>query len=134
MFRINLKVILLALMTWFTCPAFAGGDLPFPYDQTETLTVVESRMWDVMDSNLLVQLRVYQDKTNSNVQWIRIWIRGDDGYVWYRVFLQKVSLSIDAPVKVDTSAGELFVELAPFGSSHMVLDRTNYKMVPLHVD
>ena len=130
------RSFLLGLMIAFQFPAFAGGDLPFPFDQENQMPVLDNRAWQALDTNLIVQVRIYQDIQRKDVQWLRAWIRGNDGFVWERLQMQFEQPKIDTDVMIGKHPGHLRVSWARAQKQggELVIDGTRYplEIVPMN--
>lgn len=62
-----------------TAQAFAGGDMPFPFDGEAEQAVVNSANFHQDELGLLVEVKQYKDHT-------KVWLRADNRFVFDRCF------------------------------------------------
>src|SRR4051812_33072969 len=101
---------LLMLLTVLSCArAFGGGELPFPFDSDTEMPMLSSHMYSVQGTSLTVQVKTYQDPKVANLQWAKVWIRGEQEFVFDREWGTPQGTSLAVMVHIESSKGKLQV-------------------------
>lgn len=124
-----MKAVFALLLSFTSVNAWAGGELPFPFDQEAQMQVVQDHTWAVVTTNLSVQLKVYLDPRDAALEWVRIWIRGDDGFVWNRILMQRSGNEVHAGFVLDEAQGEVALDLQNSNAGDFILGDQHYRLV-----
>lgn len=122
---------ILALLILVSFQLRAGGELPFPFQQEHEMRALNALTWQVDTTNLIVQMKILQNPADLRIQWIKIWIKGDDGFVWSRTYLQKSSDHVITPVTVNQTPGLLDLHIDQSQGSSLKIGDQVFKLVVL---
>lgn len=127
--RIHLLLSLTSLVLITSMPlAWAGGDLPFPFDGQTTAKVIERQLWRAEGLDLVVQMQVYANEKRQ--PWGKIWLRHGDGTVEDRIWVDQVTSEVDTAVKLDTRSGRLYLNRQNSFTSFIQVDGISFRLVP----
>ncbi|MGE4131615.1 MAG: hypothetical protein AB7F86_08245 [Bdellovibrionales bacterium] len=114
------------LLTFLSSPAWAGGELPFPYFGENQATVIGNHHFLVEGLPLSIEVKVYQDNSNAENIWAKTWIRGDGGYVWDRIWTQVRDGVLRDVFEVGDRRGRLEIHLNRLDQTHLIFDGRSY--------
>ena len=104
-----LRRLLISALFLLPLAAQGGGEVPFPLDGQNQLTVLQENTLLNHELALLVQVRIYQSTDGGREA--KVWIRAADGFVWDRAWTRVGDDAFTIDVELDGQKGAMIIDV-----------------------